>query len=58
MAFQLGRRGGGLEKLWEKIPRPGMRGIQDQKGCVDSGGVGRLPRAPIFRNDVTLDLKI
>lgn len=58
MAFQMGRRGGDLEELWEKIAMPGMRGIQDQKGSADSGGVGRLPDACTFRNDITLDLKI
>lgn len=54
----MGRRGGDLEELWEKIAMPGMRGIQDQKGSADSGGVGRLPDACTFRNDITLDLKI
>lgn len=37
---------------------PGMRGIQDTKGSVDAGGVGRLPDTHIFRNVITLDLKI
>lgn len=58
MAFQMRGRGGDLEELWEKIAMPGMKGIHDQKGNVDSGGLGRLPDACIFRNDTTLDLKI
>lgn len=37
---------------------PGIRGIQDKKGSVDSGAVGSLLGAHIFRNDITLDLKI